>query len=181
MYQDRDLLRKICRKDQRGLEEAVNRYAGYLSAVIRRALGSAGNEGDVEELVSDAFLTLWQKAEGLREDSNLKFWLAVVARNLAFKRLGKQMLTEPLEEMNLFSGENLAEDLERREEQLQVRDLVAGMEAVDREIFLRFYFWQEQIDKISRETGLPSSTVKSRLRRGRAKLRKTLGKGGDRS
>ena len=62
MYQDRDLLRKIRWKDQRGLEEAVSQYAGYVGAVVRRALGSAGNERDVEELVSDTFVTLWQKA-----------------------------------------------------------------------------------------------------------------------
>ncbi len=178
MYQDRDLLRKIRWKDQRGLEEAVSQYAGYVGAVVRRALGSAGNERDVEELVSDTFVTLWQKAGGLRDDSNLKFWLAVVARNLAFKQLGKLRPTEPLEAAQLFSGENLAEDLERREEQLKIRDLVEGLEPLDREIFLRFYFWQHRIDKIAGEMGLTVSTVKSRLRRGRAKLRKAMEKGG---
>ncbi len=48
------------------------------------------------------------------------------------------------------------------------------MEPTDRAIFLRYYYHCQPVAAISAELKLPLSTVKSRLRRGREKLRKAL-------
>ncbi len=55
------------RGERRALDRAVERYTAYLSAVVRRTLGAAGTAQDVEELVSDVFLTLWRRREGLED------------------------------------------------------------------------------------------------------------------
>ena len=49
-----------------------------------------------------------------------------------------------------------------------------GLPPEDRDIFLRHYFWYQTVSQIARETGMNESTVKSRLKRGREKLRKKL-------
>ena len=46
-----------------------------------------------------------------------------------------------------------------------------SLEPADREVFLRFYYYCQRIGDISREMGLNESTVKSKLRRGREKLK----------
>ena len=48
------------------------------------------------------------------------------------------------------------------------------MEPTDREIFLRCYYHGQPVTVIAAELGIPVSTVKSRLRRGREKLRAAL-------
>lgn len=173
MNDDRLLLEKLRRRDQQGLEEAISRYGGYVAAVVRRTLGPFGAEQDGEELVSDVFVTLWQKAESLRDDSSLKNWLGVVARNGALKRLGRIRLEEPLEDNLCFSRTDPAEEAEQR---VLVRRAVNSLGRVDREILIRHYFWYETVEQIARETGMNPSTVKTRLRRGREKLRKKLEK-----
>lgn len=179
MKKDLELLEKMRRKDQDGLEEAIHQYAGYAAAVIRRTLGELGTEEDVEELVSDAFVALWQKAGTLRDDSSLKYWLAVVGRNSALKRLGKTVLTQPLEDArSLFREDTPEQASEQRETRRSVREAVARLEPPDNEIFDRFYFREQKISHIAREMGLKEATVKTRLRRGRGKLRRTLLKGG---
>ena len=58
----------------------------------------------------------------------------------------------------------------------QVREAVLGLEAVDRNIFLRHYFWGQGVRQIAQEMDMNESTVKSRLKRGREKLRAILKK-----
>lgn len=175
MKDDYELLERLKQRDQAALEEAIHRYAGYAAAVVKKTLGPVGAREDVEELTSDAFVALWQSADRLRDDSSLKYWLAVVARNGALKRMGRTHLEEALEENILLEeGEPLSDPAEQREEARQVREAVDGLPSEDRDIFLRHYFWYQTVSQIARETGMNESTVKSRLKRGREKLRKKL-------
>ena len=75
---DYTLLSRIRLKDQAALRQAIRQFSGYVAAVIQKSLGPLGTPQDVEELTSDAFVALWQNAEKLRDDSDLKYWLAVV-------------------------------------------------------------------------------------------------------
>ena len=68
----------------------------------------------------------------------------------------------------------LIADTTREERERIVREAVLAMETTDREIFLRYYYHCQPIAVIAGETGMPESTVKSRLRRGREKLRAAL-------
>ena len=55
-----------------------------------------------------------------------------------------------------------------------MREAVDGLGPTDREIFLRHYFWHQPVQQIAREMGKNGSAIKSRLARGREKLRKIL-------
>ena len=65
---------------------------------------------------------------------------------------------------------------ERQEEARQVRQAVLSMDPPDQDIFLRHYFWRQSVDRIAGELNMNPSTVKSRLKRGREKLRNKLKK-----
>ena len=173
---DRKLLAALRAREPQGLEEAIGRYSPYVAGVLRKVLGQLGTQEDLEELSSDVFVALWQSAEGLREDSDLKLWLGVVARNQGLKHLRSLRLSLPLEEAILPGEEGPSSLWERREDAQQVREAVLGLEAVDRDIFLHHYFWGQGVRQIAQEMDMNESTVKSRLKRGREKLRAILKK-----
>lgn len=173
MRGDYEILTGIRRKEQASLETAVRRYAKYVAAVVRKTLGPMCTSQDVEELSSDVFVALWENAEKLQDDSDLKYWLAVVARNASIKRQKKFKYTETLEE-NLIFDSSPEGKIEQEEQIRLVRIAVDSMEAVDREIFLRHYFWRQTVGQIAGEMGKNQSAIKSRLARGREKLRKVL-------
>ena len=163
---------------RRGKEDAlawfIDKYTAYVCTVIRYIIGPCMSEEDVEEAASDVFLELWKQA-GCVERSAVRPWLGGVARNEARQKLRERGLTMSLDEdLIAVEGEDLNERLEQAEREQIVRAAVLAMEPVDREIFLRYYFHCQPIAAISEETGIPASTVKSRLRRGREKLRVTL-------
>lgn len=173
MKGDYEILARLRLKEQAALEMAIHQYAGYVAAVINKTLGSLGTPQDVEELSSDAFVALWQNAEKLRDNSDLKYWLAVVARNAALKRRQKMRFEEPLED-NFIADAPVEDPWEREERTKIVRRAVDGLEPVDKEVFLRHYFWHQTVVQIAGEMGKKPSAIKSRLARGREKLKKVL-------
>jgi RNA polymerase sigma-70 factor (ECF subfamily) len=170
---DYEMLMRLRDREQAALERAIRLYSGYVAAVAKKTLGEYGTRQDVEELTSDAFVALWANAGKLRDDSDLKYWLAVVVRNASLRRLKKAGGTVPLEE-NLVFDRSPSNQAEKQERIMAVREAVDGLEPVDREIFLRHYFWHQTVRQIAEEMGKNQGAIKSRLQRGREKLKKVL-------
>lgn len=64
--------------------------------------------------------------------------------------------------------------LEQREQAAAVQRALLAMEDTDREIFLRYYYYYQKISQIAAAMDMKESTVKSRLSRGREKLKASL-------
>ena len=172
---DEMILRKIRAHDPEGLEAMMDRYISYVSAIVWNILRNTMPKEDAEEIVSDVFLTAWQKAGDVLPGS-LKPWLGAVARNKAKTRLRAAGWELPLEEDVLEIPDEDTPDaaMERSEERRFVRRAVDSLPKQDREIFLRHYYYAQTITEISREMKINESTVKTRLRRGRMQLKTML-------
>ncbi len=172
--QEAKALRALKAGDTRALEWFIERYAGYVAAVVCNVIGTHRRE-DAEEIVSDTFVALWQGA-GRIKGSGAKSYLARVARNKAvdfLRSAGEEPL--PLEEDVLETGAPGPEDeLSRACERVAVQEAVLGMKWPDREIFIRHYFYFQKVADIAAAMDIPENTVKTRLRRGREKLRSVL-------
>ena len=109
----------------------------------------------------------------------MKGWLGAVARNKAKNKLRELGKTLPLEDgvLDLSGTEFPGDGLEREEEQRLVRRAVNALSPQDREIFLRHYYYAQSVKEVSAAMDLNESTVKTRLRRGRLKLKELLTEG----
>lgn len=167
-------LMKMRNKDPDGLQSLMDRYIPYVSTIVWNILRTAMTSEDAEEVVSDVFLAAWYQAEDLKV-GKVKAWLGAVARHKAKNKLRQIGQDLPLEEDILeLPDDSPVERMEREEERRLVRQAIDSMSPKDREIFLRHYYYSQQISEISREMRMPESTVKSRLRRGRMKLKEYL-------
>ena len=91
------MLRRICAGDSGALGAVIGRYTPYVAAIARNIVDPPLQQEDVEEIVADVFVRLWQNAPDVLE-GKLKAWLAAVTRNCARDRLRGLHLPEPLEE-----------------------------------------------------------------------------------
>ena len=82
--EERELLRRLRRGDPSALEELMDRDMGFACGLAGSVL--RGRPRDAEEVVSDAFLALWEHA-GQVEPGKLRPWLGRVVRNKALNRL----------------------------------------------------------------------------------------------
>lgn len=166
---------RMKQQDVRALEKLIDRYNGYVTAVVTAVLGRQGSPEDVEELVSDVFLAVWKHA-GALTPGKLRPYLGAAARNHAKSFLRRQKtLPMDLDEIPaLADGDTPEHQLLRREQRRLVRDTVLAMPQPDREIFLRYYYYLQTSEQIAAAMGLTASNVRVRLMRGRTALKQTL-------
>lgn len=153
----------------------MDTYIPYVSAVVWNILRTSMTAEDAEEVVSDVFLAAWKQASDLRPECT-KAWLGAVARNAARSKLRKLGRDLPLEEDVLELPDELTPDslAEKSEEQRLVRKAVDSLGEPDREIFLRHYYYAQSLRDISQTMHLNESTIKTKLRRGRLRLKTIL-------
>lgn len=172
---DEIIIRKIRARDPAGLEKLMDRYIPYVSAVVWNILRYAMQPEDAEEVVSDVFLAAWNQPEDLQPEK-LKPWLGAVARNRAKNKLRDLSRALPLEEdvLELPGAWDPADKTEKTEERNLIAEAVDCLPGQDRELFLRHYYYAQTVREISEVMALNESTVKTRLRRGRIKLKEWL-------
>ena len=171
---DAKALALLQKGDQQALEWFIDRYSAYVGTIVNNILQDSMSRADVEEVTADVFVTLWKSA-GKLFPLNLKGFLGRVARSLALRKLRERTQELPLEEdILVLEEDSLIEKLDQEERDRIVREAVLAMPQPDREIFLRFYYYCQTIPVIAEKMDMNPSTVKTRLRRGREKLRKHL-------
>lgn len=167
-------LRQMKQGSQDALAWFIQRYGAYVSTIIHNIIGQRMSNADVEEVASDVFLALWNNAGKILPNA-ARSWLATVARNTARSRLRRASDTLPLDEEAVIVDDRTPEAaLERREQAVRVRMALLSLNPVDREVFLRFYYYYQKTAHIAADMGLNESTVRTKLNRGRAKLRDFL-------
>lgn len=110
------------RKDASALEGIMNEYGKLVYALAYRILNGLATKEDVEECVSDVFVSIWNDINDYSKlRGSFKTWILI--------------------------------------------------NKLDREIFIRRYFYYEKIEDIAKRKGLTRQAVDSRLFRMRAKLK----------
>ena len=154
MTEEMKLLCSLKAKEEKALEQAIRTYTPYLSAVIYRAAGNSLMKEDTEEIVSDVFLSLWRNADRIDpQKGTLRAYLAGAARNQICKHLRSKKPEVSLEELGTDALEAIPEP------------------SPD---FVRFYRYGESLKEIARAMDIKLPTIKTRLSRGKKKLKQIL-------
>ena len=170
MADEARLLLRLRNRERNSIDEAIEVYTPYLSTVIYNTVGTGLSKEDIEETVSDVFVMLWKNAEYIDlEKGTIRSYIAAAARNFALKRLNKKkncICLDDIEIPDTASAENSLADA--------VWDAVMSLGEPDNEIFVRYYKFDEKLRDISKATGINISTVKTKLSRGKRKLKRIL-------
>ena len=168
------LVKKLNRHSRSVLDQAIQRYTPYVSAVILRALAGRACREDVEELCADVFVALWTHAGEIDPDQGVRPWLAAVARNRATDWLRRQRPAAPIPEDAPDPAPGPEELAQRRERSARLWAAVDALGEPDRTLFVRYYYEEDKLKTIAAELGLSQTAAKQRLFRGRKALRAAL-------
>ena len=173
-------------RDERAIEETDRKYGNYCYTVADNILM---NREDSEECVSDTWLRAWNSIPPQRPGI-LRAFLAKITRNLAFDRYRARKAAKRgngAMEMVLDELAECADNTERwnAEAAYEARELGEAIGSFvhslpDREcsLFVRRYFFAEDISVIARRYKMTENNVTVSLSRTRKKLRKYLTEGG---
>lgn len=175
MIDEQKLLHNLKKKSRNSLDEIVKLYTPYVSVVIYNAIGTSASTEDIEEIISDSFFLLWQHANNICEEKGcIRTYLGAIARNSAKNKLRKIRLNDELDESILSNESNPQDKIIENEDREFLLNMIAALGEPDSEIFLRYYYYDEKIKTIASVVGIPPSTVKTKLSRGKTKLKKMI-------
>jgi RNA polymerase sigma-70 factor (ECF subfamily) len=156
--------------------------------VYTLAVRMVDSREDAADLSQEAFLRAWQKLPDFQEDSSFSTWLYRLTVNLCIDHLRKQKTRRSLEPVSLSEEEawepaDPAQDPQKLLEQAELRqELLRGMDALP-EHYRRPLTMRElagmSYQEIGEKLSLDPGTVRSRIARARAALRKILCSGGN--
>ena len=149
-------------------EEFVRLVREHSRSMFRAARALLDSDAAAEDAMGEAVLLAWQSYPRLRNPAAAKSWLLRICVNCACgqrRKTGREVALEGLEE-------RVAP--ERDEERSYLWDAVRALPEDQRLAVLLYYYEDMPVAEIARTLGIAQGTVKSRLSRGRDRLRQML-------
>lgn len=177
--EDRAIVELYWRRDQTAIDVTAARYGGYCRAIAGRLLPDAR---DAEECVNDTWLGAWNAMPDNRP-ALLAPFLGKITRCLAFNRWKAQgrekrgggelpLVLEELAECVPSNAPDPAQAAEDAEVEEAVDRFLHTLPQRSCDIFLRRYWYGENLEEIGRRYGMGTGAVKSSLFRSREKLKR---------
>ncbi|MER8733047.1 RNA polymerase sigma factor [Mesorhizobium sp. M1227] len=150
--------------------------------LYRIARGVVRNDSEAEDIVQEAYVSAFAHLEAFRGDASLATWLSRIVINEALGRLRKRrrmvaMPENPQAEIIRFPL-NPSDDPERTMAQRQILELVEratdSLPDVYRMVFVARVIEGLSIEETAELLGVRPETIKTRLHRARALVRKAL-------
>lgn len=181
-HEERALLEAVRSGETEAFAGVIRRYQARLYNYLYRF---THNREDCEDLVNDTFFQAFRELRSCRDLGKFRAWVYRIAHNIGVnfwrKRNRERAWTTKLEDLAYEVASWAASPLEeatRKEEGLVVDEAMRELPAHYRSALLLFYYEEFSYQEMAEILGVPLSSVKTHLFRGRKllenKLRHTL-------
>jgi RNA polymerase sigma-70 factor (ECF subfamily) len=178
---DEDLMQLVRRNHAPAFEVIYERHS---QAAFSLAYRMAGTRGVAEDVVQDAFLSIWRSgARYERTRGSVRTWVLGIVHHRAIDALRRSFVherrrasDEGLEE-RLETGERTDLEAARREEASTVRAALDHLPSEQSQVIELAYFGGFTHSEIAAMLETPVGTIKGRMRLGLEKMRHALGGG----
>lgn len=169
---DRELLRRTGGGDREAFRELYLDYHGRLGRFLSRVIR---NQEEIEELINDVLLIVWQHARNFRGASRVSTWIFGIAYRCALMATRRSTARARATEVEFRGAEAPFEDAARRTEERQLVDL--GLSRLPPEqslVLILAYRMDYSCEEIAAISECPVNTVKTRMFHARRKLRRII-------
>jgi RNA polymerase sigma-70 factor (ECF subfamily) len=132
-----------------------------------------------EDVVQDVFITCYKQYESIDKVTYIKSWIYKIAINKCKDTLKSSYMKKVINDSNLFrffsTDERTPEGtLIHQSDHALLSRSVLSLAVKYREVIILYYYEELTIEEISELLVLNKNTIKTRLNRGRAKLKEIL-------
>ena len=167
------------KKDMLDIDKIIDDFSGYLYTIVQNSANF--QKEDIEEIISDTYLILWNNQYKLDLDKKLSSYLVGIVKNLIKQKYKIFYNTnENIENYEdiLIANEAIDVVIENNEVNRKIIELLNKLKQEEKDVFYEYYFYSRKIKEIAISNNISESKVKVILHRTRNKLRKELLKGG---
>ncbi|MFT5875888.1 MAG: RNA polymerase sigma-70 factor (ECF subfamily) [Clostridium sp.] len=172
---DEKLVIQIKNGNQKALESIMSLYLGSVYGVANSILIDVCPKEDIEECVQDVFIDSWNKIEKYDQDrGSFKTWLLIICKYKALnarKKFKKHSDIIDIENVKISTNVNIDDDIIKKENKEEFLKVIEAFKDIDREIFIRRYFLNQDIENLCNILNLSRTAIDNRLWRGRKKIK----------
>jgi RNA polymerase sigma-70 factor (ECF subfamily) len=167
---DTELLVAVAAGSRQALEEL---YLGYHRRLARFLSRFTPRYENVEEIINDTFLVVWQSAKDFRYASQVSTWIIGIAYRTALKSLRRQKNHTAARSLEEYP-EQAVDPTSEAEVQDWLKQGLSQLPVEQRLTLELAYHLGHSLEEIAAITECPVGTVKARMFHAREKLRKYL-------
>lgn len=173
-----ELLRRVARGDTDAFESLYERVAGSVFGTVRRVLRDPAQS---EEVTQEVLVEVWRTATRFDPArGSASTWIHTMAHRRAVDRVRAAQAATDRDERaarrdHVTAYDEVAERVEARLEQQQVRRCLESLTALQRESVTLAYYNGYSYREVAEVLDVPLGTVKTRMRDGLIRLRDCLG------
>lgn len=176
--QDREIIKRILQGEKQLFEQLVLKY---YDEVFRYCWYCTGDEQTAYDCTQETFLRLMRFLDSYTEKNRFKPYLLRIALNICRdyfrQRNGTNLSYEELTEEHIPPSQTKSEDSLLNG--MQIQAALMKLSEVHREAVILYFYYGYKQREIARITGVPLSTVKTRLRTATERLRNILAQEGE--
>ncbi|MBO5442302.1 MAG: sigma-70 family RNA polymerase sigma factor [Alphaproteobacteria bacterium] len=147
------------------MKQLIEQNKSRIRAIIRKLTGSYN-----EDIEQEVYIKTWKNLDNYKEEGKLSQWIGMITANVCrdyfrskqYKISSVQLNDEEAAE-NIVSPDNQEERLDAKARQKQILKAVDSLPYKMRKIVYLIEFEEMSYEQVSKKTGLPVGTVKSRL------------------
>ena len=175
---DRTLIEGLQADGRTGLSRAMEVYAGYTAAVLGNTLKGRASREDLEELLSDVFLSLWEAEKPFDSIDNLRSFLYTSVKNRCLNILRERSVRRKYEEhiIDFYKEMENEEPIEQTYAEVlgEVYRLIDELPPRCREIFL-LHMDGRKNEEIAQALDIAVNTVKAQKAKAVSFLKEQMG------
>jgi RNA polymerase sigma-70 factor (ECF subfamily) len=178
---DEQLMGRIQARDDAALATLYRRHTALLRTVVARVVH---NEYDVDDLLQEIFLELWNRADHYDEAKGKALgWIVTLARRRAIDKVRRRQAYARAEERLRLETEHLPQqtrhdgvekDVNAADQAEIFQRLLATLPVAQREALHLAYYRGMSQREIAAKTGIPLGTIKTRLELAVRKVRTAI-------
>lgn len=176
-------IERIKQGDKDGLREIYENYIAFIYSVVYEKLQ---NKENAEDVTSDFFIKLWEKAGVYKPGGGHKGWMATIARNMSvdfLRRHRKEELTDIMQDSeeenesrvsakSIYEGEKISPVEQEAIGNLTLKEALGRLKDIEREILNLKIMGDFTFKEIAEILHMPMGTVTWRYREAIKQLRR---------
>lgn len=170
-----DELKLLIQKAQKGDKEAFGRiYKLYFEKIFKFCKFNLNDSSDAQDVCQETFVKAWKnikKFDAERPNWSLQAFLFKIARNLIIDRSRRKKDLKIKEYLGLETHEDFYENIQKKENVSIVRQALAKLDEVERQIIILRFFEEMDTKEIANILGMKDGALRVRLHRTIEKLK----------
>ena len=172
------LVRQMARGSESAFEQVYDQVSAAVFGTVRRVLRDPAQS---EEVTQEVFVEVWRTATRFdAQKGSARTWILMLAHRRAVDRVRSVQAGSDREDVvaardQVRAFDEVAEEVELRLEQQQVRRCLGTLTEVQRESVTLAFYGGYTYPEVAKLLGAPLGTVKTRMRDGLIRLRDCLG------